>query len=40
MDVHPLGDNLIIGSYDKKMCWFDLDLGNKPFRTLRWVGLF
>jgi ribosome biogenesis protein ERB1 len=35
LDVHPGGDHLIIGSYDKKLCWFDLDLSNKPFRTLR-----
>jgi hypothetical protein len=37
LDVHPGGDHLIIGSYDKKLCWFDLDLSNKPFRTLRYV---
>jgi ribosome biogenesis protein ERB1 len=37
MDIHPLGDNLIIGSYDKKLCWFDLDLSTKPYKTLRCV---
>lgn len=36
LDVHPSGDNLIVGSYDKKLAWFDMDLGNKPFRTLRY----
>jgi ribosome biogenesis protein ERB1 len=35
MDIHPGGDNLIIGSYDKKLCWFDLDLSSKPYKTLR-----
>lgn len=35
MDIHPMGDNLIIGSYDKKLCWFDLDLSTKPYKTLR-----
>jgi len=35
MDIHPLGDNLIVGSYDKKLAWFDMDLSAKPFKTLR-----
>ncbi|RIA98117.1 ribosome biogenesis protein [Glomus cerebriforme] len=34
LDVHPMGDNVIIGSYDKKLCWFDLDLSPRPYRTL------
>ncbi|KAI9341276.1 NUC169 domain-containing protein [Zopfochytrium polystomum] len=36
MDIHPQGDNLIIGSYDKKVCWFDLDLSLRPYKTLRY----
>ncbi|EIW70055.1 hypothetical protein TREMEDRAFT_38717 [Tremella mesenterica DSM 1558] len=36
MDVHPGGDNVILGSYDKKLAWFDMDLGDKPYRTLRY----
>ncbi|BEI89541.1 uncharacterized protein CcaverHIS019_0209030 [Cutaneotrichosporon cavernicola] len=36
LDIHPGGDNLIVGSYDKKLAWFDMDLGTKPFRTLRY----
>ncbi|KAF9544614.1 Ribosome biogenesis protein erb1 [Mortierella hygrophila] len=36
LDVHPAGDNLIIGSYDKRLCWFDLDLSSKPYKTLRY----
>ncbi|CAH1759087.1 10176_t:CDS:10 [Entrophospora sp. SA101] len=22
LDIHPMGDNLIVGSYDKRLCWF------------------
>ncbi|KAJ3031104.1 UNVERIFIED_CONTAM: Ribosome biogenesis protein 1 [Siphonaria sp. JEL0065] len=35
-DVHPQGDNVIMGSYDKRLCWFDLDLSAKPYKTLRY----
>lgn len=35
IDVHPGGDNIIMGSYDKRVCWFDLDLSTKPYRILR-----
>lgn len=35
MDIHPQGDNLIIGSYDKRLCWFDMDLSSKPYRIIR-----
>ncbi|XP_064641082.1 ribosome biogenesis protein bop1-like isoform X2 [Lineus longissimus] len=33
--IHPGGDNLIIGSYDCRLSWFDLDLSTKPYQTLR-----
>ncbi|XP_062987318.1 ribosome biogenesis protein BOP1 [Elgaria multicarinata webbii] len=33
--LHPGGDNLICGSYDSKLAWFDLDLSTKPYRVLR-----
>ncbi|TIA93538.1 hypothetical protein E3P81_00874 [Wallemia ichthyophaga] len=36
IDVHPSGDNLIVGSYDRKVCWFDIDLGDKPYKTIRY----
>ncbi|KAJ3311588.1 Ribosome biogenesis protein 1 [Blyttiomyces sp. JEL0837] len=36
MDVHPKGDNLLVGSYDKRVCWFDTDLSSKPYKTLRY----
>ncbi|XP_069113730.1 ribosome biogenesis protein bop1-like [Argopecten irradians] len=35
MAVHSGGDNLIIGSYDCRLSWFDLDLSAKPYQTLR-----
>lgn len=36
VDIHPGGSNLLVGSYDRKLSWFDLDLGEKPYRTLRY----
>ncbi|KAH9507709.1 Ribosome biogenesis protein 1 [Bulinus truncatus] len=36
LDVHPGGDNIIIGSYDSRLCWFDLDLSTKPYQTLKY----
>lgn len=35
MDVHPGGDNLLVGTYDKRLLWHDLDLSTKPYKTLR-----
>jgi ribosome biogenesis protein ERB1 len=32
--VHPGGDNLVIGSSDNKVCWFDLDLSTRSYKTL------
>lgn len=34
-DIHPGGDNLIVGSYDRRLLWHDLDLSNRPFKTMR-----
>eukprot|EP00731_Ephydatia_muelleri_P026613 Em0018g713a len=34
IDIHPQGDNVIIGSCDKRLCWFDLDLSSKPYKIL------
>lgn len=36
MDVHPSGDHLIVGSLDRRMIWFDLDLSNTPYKTLKY----
>ncbi|KAJ8101864.1 NUC169 domain-containing protein [Lipomyces tetrasporus] len=35
-DIHPQGDNVVTGSYDKRVTWHDLDLSTKPYRTLRY----
>jgi ribosome biogenesis protein ERB1 len=35
MDIHTGGDNLLLSSCDKKVCWMDLDLSTKPYKTLR-----
>ncbi|KAG4304457.1 hypothetical protein PORY_002167 [Pneumocystis oryctolagi] len=34
IDIHPQGDNIIIGSYDKKLAWVDMDLSSRPYKTL------
>ncbi|CAG8438502.1 14022_t:CDS:10 [Ambispora leptoticha] len=39
LDVHPMGDNIIIGSYDKRLCWFDLDLSSRPYKILRYHSM-
>jgi WD40 repeat protein len=33
------GDNLIVGTLDRRLCWFDLDLSTKPYKTLRYHRL-
>lgn len=38
MDIHPSGDHLIVGGYDRKLCWFDLELSDKPYKILRWIS--
>ncbi|CAH8269780.1 unnamed protein product [Arabidopsis lyrata] len=35
LTIHPGGDNLIVGSKEGKMCWFDMDLSSKPYKTLK-----
>ena len=35
LDVHPQGDNVVVGSYDRRLCWFDLDLSTSPYKVLR-----
>lgn len=35
LDIHPGGDNLIVGSYDRRLLWHDLDLSTRPFKTMR-----
>ncbi len=34
--VHPKGDNFILGTYDKKIVWFDMDMGSAPYKNLKY----
>mmetsp|Transcript_31118 Transcript_31118/g.69148 ORF Transcript_31118/g.69148 Transcript_31118/m.69148 type:complete len:730 (-) Transcript_31118:537-2726(-) len=34
--VHPSGDHVIVGSEDKRLAWYDLDLSDKPYKALRY----
>jgi ribosome biogenesis protein ERB1 len=36
MDIHSTGDHLIIGTLDRRMIWFDLDLSNTPYKTMKY----
>ncbi|BGP16275.1 hypothetical protein JCM10213_007719 [Rhodosporidiobolus nylandii] len=36
LDIHPLGDNLLVGSYDRRLVWHDLDLSTTPYKTLKY----
>lgn len=36
LDVHPSGDHLVVGSYDRRVVWFDLDRGAMPYKTLKY----
>ncbi|XP_058108486.1 ribosome biogenesis protein BOP1 homolog isoform X2 [Magnolia sinica] len=33
--IHPAGDNVIVGSREGKLCWFDMDLSSQPYRILK-----
>ncbi len=35
-DVHPGGDNLVVGSFDRRLLWMDMDLSSTPYKTLRY----
>ncbi|KAJ3097203.1 Ribosome biogenesis protein erb1 [Phlyctochytrium planicorne] len=39
IDIHPQGDHIIMGSFDKRLCWFDLDLSPKPYKILRYSSV-
>eukprot|EP00750_Incisomonas_marina_P007496 INCI14989.5.p1 GENE.INCI14989.5~~INCI14989.5.p1 ORF type:complete len:853 (-),score=163.28 INCI14989.5:2216-4774(-) len=36
LDIHPSGDHVICGSYDRVVNWFDLDLSSAPYKALRY----
>lgn len=35
IDVHSSGDHVLVSSYDKKLCWHDLDYSVRPYKTIR-----
>jgi len=35
-DIHPKGDNVITCGYDKRICWYDMELSMKPFKNLKY----
>lgn len=35
-DIHPGGDNVITSSYDCRVTWHDLELSDRPYKTLRY----
>ena len=37
ISMHPKGDNFILGTYDKKVLWFDMDMsGDAPYKSLKY----
>lgn len=34
--VHPKGDNFVLGTYDKKVIWFDMDMGSEPYKVMKY----
>jgi len=34
--IHPGGDNVLTGTFDKKVQWYDLDLSSMPYQVLRY----
>ena len=36
ISLHPMGSNLIVSSYDRRLLWHDMDLGNTPYKVLRY----
>jgi len=36
LSIHPDGDNLVVGTYDKRLSYFDLQLSTKPYKQFRY----
>lgn len=37
ISIHPKGDNFILGTYDKKVLWFDMDMsGDAPYKSMKY----
>jgi ribosome biogenesis protein ERB1 len=34
--VHPKGDNFVLGTFDKKVIWFDMDMGSEPYKVMKY----
>lgn len=34
-DIHAGGDNVVVGSYDRRLLWHDMDLSARPYKTMR-----
>jgi ribosome biogenesis protein ERB1 len=39
IDLHPDGNHLLLGSFDRRVCWYDLDMTSKPYKTLKYIVL-
>ncbi|CAH8449188.1 unnamed protein product [Heterobilharzia americana] len=35
MALHPSGEHLVVGTYDSRFNWFDIELGSVPFKKLQ-----
>lgn len=33
MDVHHSGDHVLVGSFDRRLVWFDMDLSSTPYKV-------
>ena len=36
--IHPGGDNVLVGTFDKRVQWFDLDLSTSPYQVGYLIG--
>jgi ribosome biogenesis protein ERB1 len=36
IDVHRNGEHVVVGSYDRRLVWYDLELSQLPYKTLRY----
>ena len=37
ISIHPKGDNFILGTYDKKVLWFDMDMScETPYKSMKY----
>lgn len=35
-DIHPQGDNVVTASFDRRVTWHDMELSERPYKTLRY----